>query len=256
MTTESLTAPSASNPNPLSCSLCDIKETPIWRRDNNGSPLCNSCGLWWRAKEKEGQLLPQLVEDRLSKLTKKAGSDQQQEVRTAPLQQQKGPCSNCAATETCFWRRNEDGTWLCNACGVYYRMKGVARPVILNKRKKRTCIYPPKRRKSSPASSSPNSSPALLHSLSVSPVLSQSSCVSSLSQRSETENYALYSLATLLANSRKKVALEPLVIPRDSAHVSPHLPPGHGHGVHVYKPSTRLPSFSQFLRGIGVQNSV
>lgn len=251
MTTESLTAPSASTAHGLSCSLCGIKDTPIWRRDHNGSPLCNSCGLWWRAKEKEGQLLPQSGEDRLSKLTKKAASDQQHEIRTAPpVQQQKGPCSNCAATETCFWRRNEDGTWLCNACGVYYRMKGVARPVILNKRKKRTCIYPPKRRKSSPASSSPNSSPALLHSLSVSPVLSQSSCVSS---RSENENYDLYSLVTLLANSRKKVALEPLVIPRDYAYSSPQLS---RHVVHVNKLSTRLPSFSQFLREIGVQNSV
>lgn len=212
--------------NSQTCSLCGIKDTPIWRRNEIGHPICNSCGLWWRAKEKDGRalgLLSQLVKDRLSEQVQPSSNHHQEGASTkhpSPALQ-KGPCSNCATTDTCFWRRNDDGTWLCNACGVYYRMKGISRPVILNKRKKRTCSKPPKRRKSSLASSSPTS---------LSP--SHSSATSPLSQRSEDSS--LYSLATAVESH---FGLAP--------HVNHHHQP-------AYKanPSPRLPSFQQFLHEV------
>uniref|UniRef100_A0AC35GLX7 GATA-type domain-containing protein n=1 Tax=Panagrolaimus sp. PS1159 TaxID=55785 RepID=A0AC35GLX7_9BILA len=42
-------------------------------------------------------------------------------------------CSNCGATKTSAWRRNQHGQLICNACGLYYRMHQTNRPIYLRK---------------------------------------------------------------------------------------------------------------------------
>lgn len=40
-------------------------------------------------------------------------------------------CSNCHTTRTPLWRRNDKGAPLCNACGLFYKLHGVTRPISM-----------------------------------------------------------------------------------------------------------------------------
>lgn len=63
---------------------------------------------------------------------------QQQPQQQPQLQPQTAPavvitttCVNCAATQTPLWRRNGAGEPLCNACGLFWKLHGVDRPVSM-----------------------------------------------------------------------------------------------------------------------------
>lgn len=42
-------------------------------------------------------------------------------------------CNNCNTTTTTLWRRNSQGEPVCNACGLYYKLHNVARPLTMKK---------------------------------------------------------------------------------------------------------------------------
>lgn len=42
------TLPSKSKQENFSCHNCETKATPLWRRDDDGNPLCNACGLFYK----------------------------------------------------------------------------------------------------------------------------------------------------------------------------------------------------------------
>ncbi|TKR81640.1 hypothetical protein L596_015480 [Steinernema carpocapsae] len=42
-------------------------------------------------------------------------------------------CSNCKGSTTTLWRRNAEGEPVCNACGLYFKLHGVARPIAMKK---------------------------------------------------------------------------------------------------------------------------
>ncbi|XP_067014586.1 transcription factor GATA-4 [Anabrus simplex] len=42
-------------------------------------------------------------------------------------------CSNCQTSTTSLWRRNAMGEPVCNACGLYFKLHGVTRPLAMKK---------------------------------------------------------------------------------------------------------------------------
>ncbi|KAI9231030.1 MAG: hypothetical protein BYD32DRAFT_347888, partial [Podila humilis] len=50
-------------------------------------------------------------------------------------------CANCRTTTTPLWRRDTGGNTICNACGLYFKLHNVHRPVTMKraviKRRKR-----------------------------------------------------------------------------------------------------------------------
>jgi hypothetical protein len=104
-----------------SCSHCHATTTPLWRRDpTTQRPLCNACGLYLQQRNK---LRPQeLIDADLD--NEEMGTDEG------------GPeCSHCHTRNTSVWRRNKEGEQVCNACGVYKRLKGKDRPLELKRNK-------------------------------------------------------------------------------------------------------------------------
>ncbi|KAF9021237.1 hypothetical protein BDZ89DRAFT_1138154 [Hymenopellis radicata] len=106
-----------------SCSHCHATSTPLWRREPGTlKPLCNACGLYLQQRNK---LRPQELID--------ADQDNDQDEGERP---EGGPeCSHCHTRNTSVWRRSKTGAQLCNACGVYARLRGRDRPLSLKRNK-------------------------------------------------------------------------------------------------------------------------
>ncbi|KAI8064624.1 hypothetical protein BC940DRAFT_305533 [Gongronella butleri] len=146
------------------CANCGTTTTPLWRRAPNGDTICNACGLYLKAKNTLRPVTMKRKKQQESKCSDadgpSAGScpgggkcngtggssscagcpafNQHQVNRHALV------CANCRTTMTPLWRRDGEGNTICNACGLYYKLHNVHRPVSMKrsiiKRRKRLMV--------------------------------------------------------------------------------------------------------------------
>ncbi|KAI8388351.1 uncharacterized protein BYT42DRAFT_559803 [Radiomyces spectabilis] len=106
--------------NPI-CSNCGTSTTPLWRRSTEDELLCNACGLYLKLHNapRPRHLKPHTMRNKDGR----PGTEDETPVQTV--------CSNCATTTTPLWRRDIEGSPLCNACGLYLKLHHEKRPLSM-----------------------------------------------------------------------------------------------------------------------------
>ncbi|KAF8794453.1 GATA-binding factor 5-A-like isoform X2 [Argiope bruennichi] len=141
------------------CAMCGATDSNPWRRGDAGQFICNNCTLY-----KNG-------------VTSRSAAAIRPPRRLTTSRRVGMTCSNCSTTDTTLWRRNTQGEPVCNACGLYYKLHQVNRPISMRKDSIQTRKRKPKSTGSSSKgkSSSVNSSNGRNGSSSKSPIIPSSS---------------------------------------------------------------------------------
>jgi hypothetical protein len=109
------------------CANCSVTSTPLWRRTENDQVLCNACGLCklyscYCRKDEGIYLLCSLLTildyklhktNRPMSLKANAAKKNESDEAARPV------CANCHTINTPLWRKDEDGSTLCNAWYVH-----------------------------------------------------------------------------------------------------------------------------------------
>ncbi|XP_026223261.1 GATA-binding factor 3 [Anabas testudineus] len=94
------------------CVSCGTSSALLWTRDSASRHLCNTCSLQQKDNNR-----PLLRPKRRTTVTRRKGTH----------------CVNCETVTTTLWRRNAAGQSVCNACGLYFKLHQVNRPLTMKK---------------------------------------------------------------------------------------------------------------------------
>ncbi|CAH1975780.1 unnamed protein product, partial [Acanthoscelides obtectus] len=105
------------------CVNCGAIDTPLWRRDVAAEPAHGGVPDYYKSYYAgyNGVRTPTHTSEEKSNRRLSAS-------RRAGL-----TCTNCQTNTTTLWRRNQVGEPVCNACGLYYKLHSVNRPLSMRK---------------------------------------------------------------------------------------------------------------------------
>ncbi|KAI9319899.1 hypothetical protein BX666DRAFT_1917239 [Dichotomocladium elegans] len=135
------------------CSQCgSMFRLPLWSRESGHGPVCDACTTTSGSGSGIGSGSCLSQDDEMDSETGRTSLgtialSQDKPVRTRgrkrrSQQAEDAICANCQTTNTPLWRRDADGNAICNACGLYYKLHMVHRPITMMtteiKRRKRS----------------------------------------------------------------------------------------------------------------------
>ncbi|KAI0341175.1 hypothetical protein BDW22DRAFT_334582 [Trametopsis cervina] len=131
------------------CSNCGATHTPLWRRGLNDELNCNACGLYCKLHKRP----------RPKSMRNNHGEGRAQTAPRQESQEVVAQCYNCHTTATPLWRKDDEGKTVCNACGLYYKLHGSARPISMKSDVIRKRARHDARRAGGNSSETPSASP-------------------------------------------------------------------------------------------------
>ncbi|GFQ81548.1 GATA zinc finger [Trichonephila clavata] len=155
------------------CCNCKTQKTSLWRRSQNGEFICNPCGLYYKLhnRDRPQEMRKDSIQTRNRNKPKNANrkkasnnsppetvpisppgpsftilqcikkaialEGRASELATALSRRSDQICCNCKTQKTSLWRRSQNGEFICNPCGLYYKLH--------NRDRRRKCVRIPSR---------------------------------------------------------------------------------------------------------------